>query len=287
MKNKIEIPERLVFFEGCTTSRALPETRLATYIILEKAIEKGIIKEYRIIPNERCCGYASMVIGDFKTQKENLIFNLNAMTRIGIPDVLFTCGACTQFLGNDPEFKRRGFRSINIIEFLYALAKGSDLEKLIDRKLPKGTKITGHYSCHLRRLSGVRIEKLYREIARALGAEYVEMKDATECCGAGSEGEVAMKIAKKKVENADNSGADFVPLVCAGCEAMLTVASKQVGAKAKFPSLSSLVVSCFDDLDKWIEKLGGAIEKSAEKKEPRVGESKVVPKAEKPGENSE
>lgn len=289
MKNKIEIPERLVFFEGCTTSRALPETRLATYIILEKAIEKGIIKEYRIIPNERCCGYASMVIGDFKTQMENLIFNLNAMTRIGIPDVLFTCGACTQFLGNDPEFKRRGFRSINIIEFLYALAKGSDLEKLIDRKLPKGTKITGHYSCHLRRLSGVRIEKLYREIARALGAEYVEMKDATECCGAGSEGEVAMKIAKKKVENADNSGADFVPLVCAGCEAMLAVASKQTGTKAKFPSLSSLVVSCFDDLDKWIEKLGGAlkeptprdapsdaertlesIEKSAEKKGPSV-----------------
>ena len=287
MKNKIEIPERLVFFEGCTTSRALPETRLATYIILEKAIEKGIIKEYRIIPNERCCGYASMVIGDFKTQKENLIFNLNAMTRIGILDVLFTCGACTQFLGNDPEFKRRGFRSINIIEFLYALAKRSDLEKLIDRKLPKGTKITGHYSCHLRRLSGVRIEKLYREIARALGAEYVEMKDATDCCGAGSEGEVAMKIAKKKVENADNSGADFVPLVCAGCEAILAVASRQAGTKAKFLSLSSLVVSCFDDLDKWIEKLGGAIEKTTEKKELRAGESKSASKAEKPGENSE
>jgi|GEM_PF-1571764 len=286
MKNKIEIPERVVLFEGCTTSRALPETRLATYILLEKAVEKGIIKEYKIIPNERCCGYASMVIGDFKTQEANLMFNLNAITRLGIPDVLFTCGACTQFLGNDPEFNRRDLRSINIIEFLYALAKRSDLEKLIDRKLPKGTKISGHYSCHLRRLAGVKIERLYGEIAKALGAEYVEMKDATDCCGAGSEGEVAMAIATRKVENADKSGADLVPLACAGCEAMLAVASKQAGTKAKFPSLSSLVVSCFDDLDKWIEKLGGALKEPTPRDAPsdaeRALESIEKTKAEKP-----
>jgi len=257
MKNEIEIPERLVFFEGCTTSRALPETRLATYIILEKAVKNGIIKEYKTIPNERCCGYASMVRGDFKTQRDNLIFNLNAISRMGIPDVLFTCGACTQFLGNSPEFKRRGFRSINIIEFLYALSKTGDLEKLIDKKLPNDNKITGHYSCHLRRLCGIKMEELYREIADALGVRYVEMKDATECCGAGSEGEIGIKIAERKVENAENSGADIVPLACAGCEAVLTVASKQHNAKVKFISLSSLIAICFDDLDIWIDKLSG------------------------------
>ncbi len=303
MKDEIEIPRRLVFFEGCTTARALPETRLATYILLEKAVDAGIIKEYKIIPNERCCGYASMVIGDFKTQHDNLIFNLNALTRTGIDDVLFTCGACTQFLGNDPEFRRRGFRSINIIEFLYALARRSDLEKLIGRKLPEGTKITGHYSCHLERLAGVRLERLYRGIAGALGAEYVEMKDASDCCGAGSEGKVAMAIAGKKIENADNSKADLVPLACAGCEAMLAVASKQHKSRVKVVSLSSLVVSCFDDLDRWVEKLGGALKeptpkdapsavertlesigKPAAAEEPKVVGSKPVSEAAKPEE---
>jgi L-lactate dehydrogenase complex protein LldF len=286
MKGEIDIPERVVLFEGCTMSRALPETRLATYIILEKAVEKGVIKEYKIIPNERCCGYASMVIGDFKTQKENLIFTLNAITRIGIPDVLFTCGACTQFMGNDPEFKRRGLRSINIIEFLYALAKRSDLDKLIDRKLPEGTKITGHYSCHLRRLAGVKIEKLYREITKSLGADYVKMKEATECCGAGSEGEVAMKIAKRKVQNADESGADFVPLVCAGCEAILTMASKQHNSRVKFISLSSLVVSCFDDLDRWVEKLGGTLKEPTPRDAPSDAE-KTLESIEKSTDNAE
>ncbi|MEA3255195.1 MAG: (Fe-S)-binding protein [Candidatus Altiarchaeota archaeon] len=287
MKDEIVIPERLVFFEGCTTSRALPETRLATYIILEKMVEKGIIKEYKTIPNERCCGYASMVIGDFKTQKKNVLFNLNALTRIGIPDVLFTCGACTQFLGNEPEFRRRDFRSINIIELLYALAKRSDLEKLIDRKLPEGTKITGHYSCHLRRLAGVKLKELYGGITEALGASYVEMKDAEGCCGAGSEGDVAMAIAKKKVENANNSGADFVPLACAGCEAMLAVASKQaVGSKAEFISLSSLVVSCFDDLDKWIDKLGGTLKEPTPKDAPSDAE-RTLESIKKPAETKE
>ncbi len=273
MKNsKLKIPERILLFEGCTTSRVLNETRLATYIILEKAVEKGIIKEYKIIPNERCCGYASMVVGDFETQKANLMFNINAMTRLGIYDVLFTCGACTQFIGNDPEFKRRGFRSINILEFVYALAKTGNLEKLMDRKLPAGTKITGHYACHLARLSGLRMKMLYKEIARALGADYVEMKDASDCCGAGSEGQVAMKIAKRKVENAAESGADLAPMVCAGCEAMLSVAAKQNNIDVKFISLSSLIASCFNDLDKWIEKLGGTLKEPTPRDAPSAAE---------------
>ena len=255
MAEKFEIPERLIFFEGCTTSRLLKELRLATYVILDRAVEKGIIKEYAVLPNERCCGYASMVMGDFENQNKCLIFNLDQMTRLGIKDVFFTCGACTHFMGDSPEFRARGFSPINIMEFLYALIKNGQFDKLIDRKLPKGFKITGHYSCHLRRLSGLKMDELYREIANALGAEYVEMPEATDCCGAGSEGKVAIEIAKRKVENADKTDADICPLACAGCEAILSIVSKQTKSKTKFTSLSTLIASCMTDLDKRIEKL--------------------------------
>jgi len=255
MTEKFEIPERLIFFEGCTTSRMLKELRLATYVILDRAVEKGIIKEYKTLPNERCCGYASMTMGDFENQKKCLIFNLDQMTRLGIKDVFFTCGACTHFMGDAPEFRARGFRPINIIEFVYALIKNGQFEKLIDRKLPKGFKITGHYSCHLRRLSGLKMDELYKEIAKALGAEYVEMPNATDCCGAGSEGKVAVEIATRKVENADKTDADACPLACAGCEAVLSMVSKQAKSKTKFTSLSTLIASCMTDLDKRIEKL--------------------------------
>ena len=99
------------------------------------------------------------------------------------------------------------------------------------------------------------MDELYKEIANALGATYVEMPDATECCGAGSEGSTAMDIATKKVQNADLVDATLCPLSCAGCEAMLGVASRQAKTKAKFTSISALVASCFDDLDEIIEKL--------------------------------
>ena len=99
------------------------------------------------------------------------------------------------------------------------------------------------------------MDELYKEIAKALGAEYVEMPYKTECCGAGSEGNVAMEIAKRKVESADKTDADACPLACAGCEAILSIVSKQAKSKTKFTSLSTLIASCMTDLDKRIEKL--------------------------------
>lgn len=255
MADYIEIPKKLVFFEGCTTSRLLKALRVSTYAILEKAVKKGIIEEYKTIPNERCCGYPSLQMGDFKTQMENVMFNVNQLNRLGIKDVLFTCAACNKFLGDNPEFRRRGFRPINIMEFIYALAKNNQLEKLIDRRLPPDLRITGHHSCHLRRLACAKMEEMYPAIVEKLGATYVEMPNAIDCCGAGSEGNVAVEIAKKKALNADKVNADVCPLVCAGCEAILTVASKQAKTKARFISLSALIVSCFKDLDGIMEKL--------------------------------
>ncbi|HEX54688.1 MAG: hypothetical protein DRO94_00580 [Candidatus Altiarchaeales archaeon] len=252
---KIEIPDRLIFFEGCTTSRILKATRVATYLILEKAVEKDIIQEYRTIPNERCCGYPSMQMGDFDTQMQNLMFNINQMNRIGIKDVLFTCGACTMAMGDHPEFRKRGFRPINIIEFIYALAINNQLEKLIDRKLPSNLRVTGHYSCHLRRLAGLKMDKLYKGVMEVLGGEYVEMPNATACCGAGSEGNVALEIAKKKINSAESVNAFMCPLSCAGCEAILKVTAKQISAKTRFPSISTVVASCFDDLEERIVEL--------------------------------
>ncbi|RLI89706.1 MAG: hypothetical protein DRO65_03865 [Candidatus Altiarchaeales archaeon] len=101
----------------------------------------------------------------------------------------------------------------------------------------------------------MKMEEMYREVAKALGAKYKEMENATDCCGVGSEGDVAMKIALKKIKNAEKANATIVPLACAGCELMLTTVAKREGSKVLFPSFSSLIVSCFNDLDSWVEKI--------------------------------
>ena len=96
---------------------------------------------------------------------------------------------------------------------------------------------------------------MYPEIVKHLGGTYVPMPNAEDCCGAGSEGNVAIEVGKKKANNADKVNAEVCPLACAGCEAMLTVSAKQAKAHVKFISLSSLVASCFEDFDEIVEKL--------------------------------
>lgn len=254
MTDKLKIPRKLVLFEGCTTSRLLKSLRLSTYVLLDKAVDKGVLEGYQLIPNERCCGYASAGIGDYDGARDCMDYNIAQLNRIGIPDVLFTCGACTAYLGENPEFRRRGFRPINIMEYIYALIQTGELDRLVDRKLDPGFKITGHYSCHLRRTAGVRIDELYRTIVEYLGASYVKMTEPEACCGAGSEAETMTAIAERKVLDAGSTDADVCPLACAGCEALLKQVGPRKGVKTIFTSISALLVTCFSDLDKYLKK---------------------------------
>ncbi|MBD3387996.1 MAG: hypothetical protein GF416_03010 [Candidatus Altiarchaeales archaeon] len=250
----MRIPRKLVFFEGCTTSRMLKTLRLSTYVLLDKAVEAGILEEYKTIPNERCCGYGSVGIGDEEGAEECLTYNLNQLNRLGIKDVLFTCASCTAYLGEHPEFRRRGFKSVNILEYAYALIRSGEMDKLVDRKLDSSVKVTGHYSCHLNRTLGVKIKDLYEVIVDYLGGSYVEMSDPCACCGAGSDGAAMTALAEKKVSDAGATGADLCPLACAGCEALLSQIGGKQGVETKFISVSSLIVSCFSELDRLLEK---------------------------------
>jgi Fe-S oxidoreductase len=235
-------------------SRMLPEMRLSTYVFLDKAVEKGVLSEYKTIPNEKCCGFGSVGVGDEENAQKCVDYNVGWLNRFGIKDVLFTCGACTAYMGGNKEFLKRGFRPLNIMEYSYALIKSGEMDKLIDRRLDSSVKITGHYSCHLRRTAGVNIEEIYRTISEYLGATYVEMDKATTCCGAGSEGQVMAAIAERKVLEAAKTDADVCPLGCAGCESLLKQVGTQKGIKTKFISLTSLLASCFSDMEKYVEK---------------------------------
>jgi Fe-S oxidoreductase len=252
--DETELPEKLILFEGCTTSRMLNALRLSTYVLLDKAVAKGVLEEYKTIPNERCCGYGAHAIGDEEGAENCMEYNLNQMNRIGFKDVLFTCGACTAYMGEHEELVRRGYTAINIMEYVYALIETGGMDKLVDKKLSKDVKVTGHYSCHLRRSVGIDIERMYKRIVDYLGATYVEMSNPTACCGAGSEGSTMTTIAEKKVLDAGKTGADVCPLACAGCEALMSQMGKQKGVKTNFTSISALIVSCFRDLEEYLRR---------------------------------
>jgi glycolate oxidase iron-sulfur subunit len=149
--------------------------------------------------------------------------------------VVADCATCSsamkdyvKFLADTPErqkaYARFAEKIKDITEFLVDVL---NLPPSAYRAVPeaKGKKVTWHDPCHLNRHMG--ITRQPREILKSIpDIEYVEMPNADRCCGmAGSFSiyfyDVSQKIADKKMEGIDATGADIVVTDCPGCEFQL------------------------------------------------------------------
>jgi glycolate oxidase iron-sulfur subunit len=89
----------------------------------------------------------------------------------------------------------------------------------------KGKTVTWHEPCHLGRYLGVKEQP--RQILKSLpDIKYVEMQDASRCCGmAGTFSinfyDLSQKIAARKVDDIVATGADVVVTDCPGCQIQL------------------------------------------------------------------
>jgi heterodisulfide reductase subunit D len=136
---------------------------------------------------------------------------------------------------------------LHSVELLSQLVKSGKLK-------PKEmkVKVTYHDPCHLGRHS-----KLYdppREIIRSIpGVELIEMKNTRElarCCGAGAgvktaNPQVSLDIAKRRVEEALQTGAQMLVSACPFCEQNLRDAASATGNKIRIMDVSELLLeSC-------------------------------------------
>jgi glycolate oxidase iron-sulfur subunit len=109
----------------------------------------------------------------------------------------------------------------------------------------KGLKLTWHDPCHLNRHLGLKEQP--RQILNALpDVEYIEMPDADRCCGMAGQFnlyyyELSQKIAEKKVENIEATGADVVVTACPGCQFQLVDALTRQGKTQKVMSLVEIL----------------------------------------------
>jgi Fe-S oxidoreductase len=108
--------------------------------------------------------------------------------------------------------------------------------------------LTWHDPCHLGRHCGVYEEP--RNILRAIpGIKLVEMeriKDQSWCCGGGGGArtafiDFAVETAKKRVGEADKSGAQGIVTCCPFCEQNISDALTQLNSPIKLYDLTELV----------------------------------------------
>ncbi len=187
--------------------------------------------------DESCCGMPFAVLGDkkgFKTQQDKF--------RDTIPDkkeeVICACTTCAFFIDKKyPDLKAK-YIIDEIVERLPEY-KGK-LKK-------KDIKVTYHDPCNVARGMGMIDEP--RDILRDICAELVEMPTygkQAECCGGGggvlvTDKALSLKLAEKRVDQAYETGAEYLTTLCPTCELNLKNAAEKYNGKLKVVNLLDLL----------------------------------------------
>jgi heterodisulfide reductase subunit B len=128
----------------------------------------------------------------------------------------------------------------HIAEVLYREIGVDKLSKLVKRPLEFNVAV--QYGCHLlkpsklRELKGSERPRFLDEVIEALGAKSVPYKDKMMCCGAGggvraAALDVSLDMAREKLQNIKNSGAELIVSPCSFCHLQLDMGQFQIKDK--------------------------------------------------------
>jgi glycolate oxidase iron-sulfur subunit len=216
---------RIGYFVGCATDFIFPEIGQKTIDFLTR---NGV--EVIVPKRQGCCGAPVWVgSGDFKTGRR--MADVNAGSFSDVDYVITACATCAstlkeyvKYLADSPErtkaFGQLAEKTRDVVEFIVDILK---LPPSAFHASPdaKGKKITWHAPCHSHRYLGIK-EQPVRLLRSIPEVEYLEMTRADRCCGmAGSFSihhyDLSKKIADRKAESIQSTGADLVATSCPGC----------------------------------------------------------------------
>ncbi len=220
---------RVGYFSGCMNEFVLPHLGKKTVDLLNR---NGI--EVVMPSKQGCCGAAAFLgAGDFETGRRIADSNVAAFSDVDY--IVADCATCSctlseypHMLADTPErqvaYSQFGSKIRHVTQFLIDVL---DLQasSFQGAAAIKGKTLTWHDPCHLNRHLGVKEQP--RRILKSLAdAKYVEMPNASRCCGMAGQFnlyyyELSKKIAEKKIESIEASEADIVVTSCPGCEFQL------------------------------------------------------------------
>lgn len=227
---------RVAFFTGCTLNYIYPSAGEAVVSILTSNGWDVIIPE-----GQCCCGTPAFTTGDLDSGVVLAEQNIKALAEAGADYIVTACGTCGAALQHEYGQLLSGTSSME--EWNLIAGKVLDISQFVLRhcelkqmgSLP--IKVTYHDPCHLVR--GMNVSAEPRQILKAIpGLEYTEMNDANRCCGAGgsfsaSYYELARQINDKKINNAEDTGMNYLVTGCSSCRMHITDGLSQRGSRMK------------------------------------------------------
>ena len=235
-----------LYFVGCTAALTpdIEKVAIDTAKILNKlGVDFSTFGEHEV-----CCGSVGMRTGDRKAFNSVAGKNYELIKKSGIKKIITSCSGCYRTLKIDYKdyFDELGVEVLHTVEFLNNIIK----EKNVELK-NLGLNVTYHDPCHSGRHVGLYKEP--REILNKIAnlTEMKTIKQAAKCCGAGGgvkKGfpELALEIAKSRVQEAEETGADYLVSICPFCYRNLSDAIEALGSKMKMVDLTDLVVQALN-----------------------------------------
>ncbi|MDI3502831.1 MAG: hypothetical protein PWR09_956 [Archaeoglobi archaeon] len=203
-----------------------------------------------------CCGhdlYYSGMLDEFEKLKEALkeLFS-------GVKLVISNCAECVHSLRD-----LHGIPAVHISQFI-----AENLERIHAERLP--FRFIYHDSCRLGRYSGIYEEP--RKIIEAFGelVEFRENRENSRCCGVSSWmncNSVAKREREKKIEEFENSDADFLVVSCPKCAIHLDCVYYEEGGRRRRDRPNIIDISELTAMAMGIYSLEEIPEKKFEKSE--------------------
>lgn len=207
-------------FIPCFIDQLYPETAAAFIAVLEKA---GC--EVRYNPEQTCCGQPSFNSGYWKETKTLATKFLNDFNTAEI--IVSPSASCTGFVKNyyqklfesdEKQLNQSREIATRIFEFSDFLVNHL---KVVEFGSVFNHKVTFHDSCAGLREYGIKNEPRIL-LQNVNGLELVEMKNTDTCCGFGGTfaakfHSISTAMTEQKVENALNTGAEYIVSTEASC----------------------------------------------------------------------
>ncbi len=207
---------------GCFERRLFPK--------VSRTVAK-IAPEVSVTPAQGCCGALHAHNGELKKGQ--------AMARVlgeKLPGVILTtAGGCAAHISATIGKER-------VQEFSqWWVMKEADLSPIV--RQGKKIRVGFQDSCHLR--NGLGVFKQPRQILEQI-SEYVEIPNASGCCGAAGSYSLlqrsnSRKVVAQKVEDIKDLNLDYLATVNPGCTRQLATSLKRAGLKTKVVHISELV----------------------------------------------
>lgn len=218
---KSKAKKKVAFFSGCLMDTIFKRTNDATIKLLQYAGCEIVVPEF-----QACCGALQGHSGESAQAREMAKRNIEAFEKAEVDYIITNAGGCGAFLvdydyllTDDPEWKSRAASFVKKIKDITSILIELNFDSLplkLDEQL-----VTYQDSCHLKNGQHTYIEP--RKLIQAIdGVTYIEMKDASRCCGSGGiynilESDMSMRILDYKMDQVKTTKARTIVTTNPGC----------------------------------------------------------------------